>query len=476
MTPLPSSSSTLPPRCDVLVIGAGISGLVAARELRRSRPSWDVRVVDVASYAGGKLRSTELAGLTIDVGAESVIVRRPEGLALVDGLGLSSALRNPGPAGARVLGPHGAAALPPDTLMGVPSNPDSVAESGLLSDEGIRRLRAPREPAPLGDDASVAEVIGSQLGDEVVDRLVEPLLAGVYAGRADRLSLRATVPPLWAALRERPAVLEAVRHVRATSPQQSGPVFATLDGGGIARIPAELIAQDQLSVALGTAARSITRTADEFEVAVGAAPERRAIRARGVVVAVQPQKAAKLLGDVCPAGARELGDVVTSTMAVVALAFRRSDVARVPTSSGLLVPVSSGRAVKAFTFVTTKWPHLSEEYVVVRASIGRVGEDQVLQRDDAELVRLATTDLADLTGVRAVPADAIVQRWAGSLPQYDVGHLARVERIRAAVAAVPGLAVAGATYDGVGIPGCINSAISAAHRIIENNQTMEVSS
>lgn len=458
---------TLPQRCDVLVIGAGISGLTAARDIQRSEPNLDVQVIDVAAQAGGKLRGGEVAGVGIDLGAEAVIARRPEGLALIDDLGLSGAVRHPGPGAAQVLGSAGPVGLPADTLMGVPSSVESVAASGVLSDAGLTRMRAGGAMIELGDDASVASVVGGQLGDEVVDRLVEPLLAGVYAGRADRLSLRATIPQLWTALHHSSNVLDAVRAVRRDTPTQSGPVFATVDGG-IGSLPAAMIARDGLAVTLGTAARSIERTADGFVVAVGAAPEHRAIQARQVVVATQPQKASRLLADVAPVASRELAEVTTSSMAVVALAFRRSDLHAAPSASGLLIPVSVGTAVKAFTFVTTKWPHLSDDYVIVRASIGRVGEDAVLQRDDRELVESACADLAALAGITAAPVDAVVQRWAGSLPQYDVGHLARVERIRAAVETVPGLAVAGATYDGVGIPGCLNSAARAAQQIIEH--------
>ncbi|GAB3299502.1 protoporphyrinogen oxidase [Epidermidibacterium keratini] len=463
---------TLPRRCDVLVIGAGVSGLAAARDIQRAQPELDVQIIDVAPQAGGKLRSGELAGVRIDLGAEAVIARRPEGLALIEDLALGEQVHHPGPGAAQVLGSGGPVGLPADTLMGVPSSVESVAASGVLSDAGLQRLESAVAGGELGDDASVAEVIGGQLGSEVVDRLVEPLLAGVYAGRADRLSLRATIPPLWAALQHSSNVIDAVGAVRRNSPSQSGPVFATVDGG-IGSLPAAMISRDDLAVSLGTAARSIERTADGFAVAVGAVPEHRAIQAGQVVVATQPQKASRLLADVAPLASRELADVATSSMAVIALAFRRSDLDAAPSASGLLIPVSAGTAVKAFTFVTTKWPHLTDDYVIVRASIGRVGEDVVLQRDDTELVESARADLAALTGITAAPVDAVVQRWAGSLPQYDVGHLARVERIRAAVDAVPGLAVAGATYDGVGIPGCLNSAAYAAQQIIEHHRIQQ---
>jgi oxygen-dependent protoporphyrinogen oxidase len=139
------------------------------------------------------------------------------------------------------------------------------------------------------------------------------------------------------------------------------------------------------------------------------------------------------------------------------------------TGSGFLVPAVDGRAVKAVTFSTVKWPHLQRGnggVHLVRCSVGRLGEDIVLQRDDAELAALAAADLADATGVRGDPVDVRVTRWGGGLPQYSVGHLDRVAAIRAAVAAVPGLAVCGAAYDGVGIPACIGTAKLAADQVL----------
>lgn len=457
-----------PSECDVLVVGAGIAGLVTAMRLRRARPDLHVEVIDVAPYAGGKLRTGTLAGTTIDVGAEAVIARRPEGLRLIEELGLDDRMRYPGVTDARIASGGALVPVPQDTLMGVPTDIESVAASGLLSAAGVDRLRA-AVATDLSGDVSVAEAIGGQLGDEVVDRLVEPLLAGVYAGRAESLSLRATIPALSSALDGETSVLEAASAARAAAPRSDAPVFATL-AGGIGSIPDELIAREQLSVTLGCPARAIDRVGDRFVVETGAAPDPVRVSACAVVVATQPQKASRLLADVCPAASGELAEVRVSSMAVIAIAYRVSDLASAPpTSSGILVPVSEGTAVKAATYVTNKWPHIADdELFIVRASIGRLGEDHVLQRSDEDLLAIARHDLAILAGISGEPIDWLVQRWAGSLPQYEVGHLERVERIRSAVDGIPGLAVAGATYDGVGIPGCINSAHAAASTVLQH--------
>ena len=168
------------------------------------------------------------------------------------------------------------------------------------------------------------------------------------------------------------------------------------------------------------------------------------------------------------AAAAALGGIGYASMAIVTLAYPRSAFPRPPQGSGYLVPAVDGRPVKAVTFSSVKWPHLQvghRELILVRCSLGRIGEEGVLHRDDSALAALAAADLAAATGVRGAPVDARVTRWGGALPQYTVGHRDRVAAIRASVATQPGLAVCGAAYDGIGIPACIATARAAADQI-----------
>jgi oxygen-dependent protoporphyrinogen oxidase len=203
------------------------------------------------------------------------------------------------------------------------------------------------------------------------------------------------------------------------------------------------------------------------------APER--LEADAVILAVPARPASRLLAGVpgAAAAAAALGEISYASMAIVTLAYPRGAFARRPEGSGYLVPAVDGRPVKAVTFSTVKWPHLGVGHAgldIVRCSVGRVGEEALLQRDDAELARLAAADLAAATGVRGAPAAVRVSRWGGGLPQYAVGHLDRVARIRTAVATLPGLAVCGAAYDGIGIPACIASARLAADQVLAHLQ------
>ncbi len=298
--------------------------------------------------------------------------------------------------------------------------------------------------------------MASRLGDEVVDRLVEPLLGGVYAGQARRLSARATVPQL-VTLASLGPLLDA------ELPASEVPVFAGLPGG-LARLTETLAAK--VSVRTGATVRELARTQTGFALVAGptTAPER--IEADAVVLATPAAPTARLLDDVVPAAAAELAEIEYASVVVVTLAFRTDDVQGLDDSSGFLVPPVDGRAIKASTFSFAKWGWVREAgaghgLVHLRTSLGRHGEEATLQRTDDELVAASLADLAEAAGIGAAPVATHVQRWGGGLPQYAVGHLDRVARIRAAVAGVPGLVVCGAAYDGVGIPAVIASARAA---------------
>jgi oxygen-dependent protoporphyrinogen oxidase len=169
-----------------------------------------------------------------------------------------------------------------------------------------------------------------------------------------------------------------------------------------------------------------------------------------------------------PGAAAELARVEYASMAVVTLAYPAGAFPERPARSGYLVPPVEGRAVKAVTFSSVKWPHLSRDLVLVRCSIGRIGEEHLLQRDDAELVSVAMAEMSEVMGARGLPLDTRVTRWGGALPQYNVGHIDRVARVHAAVAGQPALAVCGAAYDGLGIPACLATARTAASRILDH--------
>jgi len=452
----------------VVVIGAGIAGLAAAHRLleRGAR----VTVLDAADRVGGKLLPGEIAGVRVDLGAESMLARRPEGTALAREVGLGDRLQPPATATSSIWTRGALRPMPKGHVMGVPGTAESLA--GVLSEEGLARIErdADLPRTEVGDDVAVGEYVARRLGREVVDRLIEPLLGGVYAGDAYKISMRSAVPQLFQIAKSHTSLTEGVRELQAkmAANQQTGPVFTGVEGG-IGTLPlavADAVRARGGEILTGTPARELRRDTDGWRV-VTTGREERELRADAVVVAVPAPVAAGLLADESPGAAAELRAIEYASMALVTLAYRRAD-AELPAGSGFLVPPVDGRSIKASTFSSRKWSWVADQdpdTLVLRTSLGRHGEAEILQRDDADLTDLSRRDLREATGLDATPLETRVVRWTDGLPQYPVGHHARVARIREHVAKLPGLAVCGAQYDGVGIPACIASANAAVDQL-----------
>lgn len=438
---------------DVVVVGAGIGGLTAARDLAVA--GRDVLVLEGSPEVGGKLRRAEVAGVTVDVGAEAMLARRPEGVALAADLGID--VVHPTAATSGVWS-RGALRRLPRSLMGVPFDLDELAASGVLSAEGLARARHESVGKPPADDVSVGDLVAERLGDEVVERLVEPLLGGVYAGSARRISTAAAVPQLLAMAR-RGSLLE---QASAIVPSDA-PVFAGI-AGGMGLLPEALAAG--LEVRTSATVRAIEPTAGGWRVTVGPTTAPETITARGIVLATPAAPSARLLHAVAPHSARDLATVESASVAVVTLAFEASAVESLAGRSGFLVPPVEGRAIKASTFSFAKWDWVREAgdgLAMLRTSLGRHGEEATLQAPDDALVATSLAELSALAGVTAAPVGTHVQRWGGGLPQYAVGHVDLVARVRAGLPA--GIVVCGAAYDGVGIPAVIGSAHRAAAEV-----------
>lgn len=454
----------------IAVIGGGIAGLAAAHFAATSRPDATVTVYEQSERVGGKLALGQLAGSTVDIGAEAILARRPEGLELLEAAGLGADRVSPSTTSATIWTPQGPRSIPSGTSMGVPGDVDAARTSALFDEQTIQALAQDRDTShdPVEDDVAVGELVARRVGDQVVDRLVDPLLGGVYAGRARELSLQATMPALAAALRQTGSLVEAA-HLATTSGHRAtaaaGHVFAGISGG-IGRLPVALAATGAFGVEVRTPVRGLRRTPTGFTLLVGAVPDQREVEADAVIVTTPAGKAAGLLKGVAPTATPELAAIRTASVAIVSVAVERTETLTLPAGSGMLVPASTPSAVKGVTISSQKWPGAPAELAFIRASIGRIGEEHLLQCDDAQLITRATADLGVLLSTPIRPVDAIVTRWGGGLPQYDVGHLQRVETIKTAVAAVPGLAVAGASYDGLGIPACIASGRRAVEQVL----------
>jgi protoporphyrinogen/coproporphyrinogen III oxidase len=467
-----SATDPIGSRRRIVVIGAGIAGLAAAYRLRQLRPDAEVVVLEAADRVGGKLRRVRVAGAWVDVGAEALLVRRPEGVAAIDAVGLTDEVIHPLTTAALLRNRGANRPLPARTVMGVPTDLAALRAADVVSDATLDRIAAEPDGGPyppLAEDVSVGDLVAERFGAEVVDRLVDPLLGGVYAGHARLLSLQAAVPGLADRLRsDGGSLLAAARAtVAAGARNEPGlPVFASLTGG-LARLAETLAAEGGFTVRCGTTVRAVERANGGFRLLLGPVPATEQLTADAVVVATPAGKAANLVAGLVPAAATELAGIETASMVIVTLAFQLPLPRELPAGSGILIPDVEALAAKAMTFSSQKWPGVGAEndVLLLRASLGRAGEQAQLQRTDAELIATVRRELAELTGLAAEPVDSHVQRWGGALPQYAVGHPDRVRRIRAAAGRVPGLAVCGASYDGVGIPACIGSAHVAADQV-----------
>jgi oxygen-dependent protoporphyrinogen oxidase len=462
----------------VVVIGGGIAGLAAAFFLKDEPVR--VTVLEGSPRLGGKLSASEVAGVAMDEGAEALLARRPEGIELITAAGLGADLVPAGVTSSAIYTRGALRPLPRRQFMGVPADLDELAATGVISAEGVARARDESPRRAEAGDVSVTEYIGSRLGVEIVDRLVDPLLGGVYAGRSEDLSFNATLAPLAAATRTHAALTGAAASllppapasVPASAAATSGgagakpaPVFVSLTTG-LGALPEAIAKASGADVRTNAVVRELSRTQAGWRLTVGSAADPEYLDADAVILATPAAPAARLLKGTAREAAARLAEIPYASMAIVTLAFRAADFP-VQQRSGYLVPAVDGRAVKAATFSTVKWPHLAAQAPVhvVRCSVGRSGDVAVLQRDDEDLAALAAAELSGAMGITAKSVAQRVTRWGGGLPQYNVGHLDRVAGIRAAVARQPGLAVAGAAYDGVGIPACVATARAAADQV-----------
>ncbi len=514
----------------VVVVGGGLTGMATARRLARCGARVTL-VEGEDRLGGHVLTlDLPRAGAPIDVGAEAMYSGAPEIEALLDELGLREdmVLARAGeswlwtPAGRRRLplgvGPAGPTRLRPVLRSRVMTVPGLV-RAGL--EPLAARLRG-RQPVGPGQDVSVGDFVAGRFGRQVVDRFVDPLLGGLHSGDVRQLSLRATTPSLVGAassgrslmplrLRDLPSRAlgrsipgrrtagrhaapsgrvrpvegaRPARHARPASPV--GMRFLSWPGG-LRTVLDALLADVDVDVRTGTLVKSLTRTADESrggDAAGSSGAHRPSYRlefqsglhtelvdADAVVLAVPAWAARRLLAPLLPRVSDTLAATRVASTATVVLGFHREQVAGVAAfaGNGLLIGSGTGTLLKAITNLSAKWPHYADDELFwVRMSAGRDGADLVTPLTDERLVDHLRRDLRALTGLDAAPVVVHVQRWRRGLPQLTVGHVDRVSAVRAELAgALPGVALAGASYDGIGLAACLGSARGAAAHVLD---------
>ncbi|MGQ0732304.1 MAG: protoporphyrinogen oxidase [Acidobacteriota bacterium] len=448
----------------VAVVGGGVTGLTAALRVVRRAAGAEVTLFEKNAYLGGEIFTERVDGFVIEAGADSFLSRKPRGVALCEELGVAGRLvaRRAEHAGTFVR--HRGALHPlPEGFTGmIPTRIDSLAESTLLSPEGRaaianeRTVPAPSEPG----EESIAEFVTRRFGREVYERIVEPLMAGIYGGDGERLSLDATFPQLRGFERRYGSVVRGLVASREEVAIEDTPPFVSFASGMGEMIEHMALHTGGASIRTGAEVTAVEpRARGGFTIGLDDGAN---VGADAVILAAA-HATARLVQPLD----RELSELHTliayASAVTVSLAFRERDLPRPLDGYGYVVPRVEGSDVVACTIASNKWPGRAPEghallRVYLRAHDGR---DITREGDDA-LVRAARRELESTYGITAPPALVRVGRWPAALPQYTRGHGARVERIRDRLRRHPGLFVAGAAYTGVGIPDCVASGEAAA--------------
>lgn len=470
----------------VVVVGGGMSGLAAARVLAGLRPVSSERaplpprrVVLLEEEAlGGKVRSGRVGPAVVDFGPDQFLRRDPSAERLATHLGLGADLVAPAVGNAAVYARGEMRMLPGGLVLGVPTDLAALSESGIVSQAAVARAGEDEAlPGPLlsasdvglappgeGAELGAGEIFRRRLGGEVVDRLIDPLLGGINAGRIDELSLALVAPQIASSLIGEREVLAPLRRQLAARSTRGSPFLGLR--GGLGRLVGacrEELEAAGVELREGARAVSIDAGPDGFAVRVRIGGTSDTLGCDGVVVAVPAHAASELLASAAPTAADELSKMEYASVVVTTLVFPPGALRLPEGSSGVLVPRVERRLMSAATWLSAKWPWVARDgSAVVRVSAGRYGDERPLELADDDLVARLRHELCEVAGIDAEPSEVAVVRFARSFPQYRPGHAEAVGRARAAGAEAGALELAGAAMGGIGVPACITSGETAA--------------
>lgn len=444
----------------VAVVGGGISGLAAALAFD---DTFDVTLYEASSRLGGPVNTVDFAGLRVDTGPDSFLARRPEMIDLATSLGLGDTLVAPSAGEAGVWSRGKVRTLPKGLVLGVPRSMGGLARSGIVSPLAVGRAALDRVlPAtPLGDDFAVGDLVRKRFGRAVQERLVDPLLGGIHAGRSERLSAAVGAPQLLAGARNDKSLMRSL----PTPPPSTDPVFLTVPTGLGSVVDA---AKKELETRGATIRLNIVVSelqADGTQWMVNGE------RYDGVVLATPAGVTARLLVGEAPDASAALSTMEYASVTLTLLAYPDTSLPEPYRLSGYLVPRPENRLTSAISWASAKWAHLRGNGMeIVRVSTGRIDDRRHESIDDVELVARLHEELVEATGLRATaPSEVRICRWPSALPQFKVDHLAKVAKHAhsAASNAEAPLRLAGSTYEGLGLPACVASGRAAAKAVSE---------
>ena len=456
---------------DVVIVGGGITGLAAAYRLQQLAPHRDVVLMEASSHLGGKIGTEKFDGFVLEWGPDCFLSRKPRGIGLCQELGLTTELvgRNPRYAQTFVLR-NGRLHRLPEGLTGmIPTNLEALAHNTLLSTAAQARLaQEPDIPAaPANGDESVAHFIARRLGTETLENLVEPLMAGIYAGQADQLSLAATFPQLRQLELEHGSLLQGLTNHRPAANRTEYPPFVSFAGGMQTLVERLLEQLDGVTICRETAVTNISKTVNGYRLSVN---DKLNVETSVLIMTTPMYVSSKLLRGIDGALAAVLAEIPYASTALVNFAFDEADVPELA-GYGYVIPSVEGREALACTWTSRKWQNRAPEgKVLIRVYIGRYGDDDVTAYEDGRLLAIAQDEIRETLNITAEPLFQRIIRYPGAMPQYNMGHLDRLAMIERRLAGHDGLFLAGAAFHGVGIPDCIASGETAAAKVEERLQ------
>jgi oxygen-dependent protoporphyrinogen oxidase len=462
----------------IAIIGGGISGLAAAYRVRELNPSAEITLFEAADRLGGSLQTIRQDGFLIEQGADSFITNTLWASDLCRRIGLADQLipTNSNARGAMVVAHGKLERVPEGFLLMAPQKLGSILRTPILSLSGKARLAGEyfikAREASAGDDESVASFVRRRLGREAFERLVQPLVGGIYTADPEKLSLAATLPRFLEMERQHGGLIRGVRAQKqntrdADGANESGArysMFMTPKHGLSSFVDAIAARLPKESVQLNCKTERIEKAASQWCVVSGNKSE----NFDGLILATSAAVTAKLLNGVDPSLADELAGIEYAGSAVVTLGYDRKQIGHALDSFGFVVPAIERRRILSASFSSVKFPGRAPNgKELIRVFLGGALQSEMLDLSDDQLCQNAEEELRDLLQITGSPCLSLVFRWPASMPQYHLGHLDRVARINDRVAQLIGLALAGNAYGGVGIPQCVRSGEEAGARVLE---------
>ncbi len=459
----------------VVIIGGGITGLAAAyylqKQVKENKQSIEIQLIEASHRLGGKIQTVKKDGYVIERGPDSFLTRKISATKLVEEVGLKEELIS-NPIGKSYVVINGEMhPMPGGAVMGIPTQVGPFISTGLFSLTGKMRAAAdfviPR--SGLDGDQSLGGFFRRRLGDEVVENLIEPLLSGMYAGNIDRLSLMSTFPQFYEAEKNHRSLIIGMkktsdqdRKIQTGTGEKKG-AFLTLKSGLQSLVNTIEDLLDEVTVRKGIKVTAIEQTSDSYLLKCN---NEEVIEADNVIVTTPHSVLSSMFSKY--AFFNHLQEMPSTSVATVAMGFPADAIKKDMEGTGFVVSRNSDFSINACTWTHQKWPHTTPEgNVLLRCYVGRAGDEMIVDLSDAQIEKIVLEDLNKIMGISTNPDFTIVTRWKEAMPQYTVGHKERLEKLNRELAEkLPGVFVAGSSFEGLGIPDCIEQAEKAVERVL----------